>query len=184
MASKDCKHCQAINDPGKGFRIYEDSDVVAVLEGQPAGYGHVVVMPKEHYPIMEEVPDRLIGKIFSIANKISTAVFESLNAHGTNIVIQNGVAAGQTIAHFALHVIPRRENDGLNFNWQTKQLSEEELSTVELQVKEEAANIGIEKEAAKPIEVKEEKEEVTAEIEGEGGKKEESYLIKQLRRIP
>jgi hypothetical protein len=65
-----------------------------------------------------------------------------LGAHGTNIFITNGVSAGQTIAHFAINVIPRKEGDNINLQWKPKQLSEEEMSTVELKIKENTRNIG------------------------------------------
>ncbi len=169
-----CEICELIKNKKKV--ILEDNDVVAMLHPRPATAGHIIIVPKQHIPIIENCPDSTVGKIFNLANKISTIVFESLQAHGTNMLVQNGVAAGQSSAHFMLHVIPRRENDGLNFQWQPKKSSDDELSTAELQLKEHTGKIGIEKEDKKPIEVK--KEEIE-EISGE-----ENYLIKQLERIP
>lgn len=175
--NKECKYCQRIAE-GKGI-IYSDSKAVAMLNDSPSVYGHILVMPKEHYPIIEQVPDFIIDHIFRIANKISVAVFEALRVQGTNMVVNNGVAAGQDAAHFMVHVLPRREGDGLSMQWVPKQLSEEEMSTVELQLKEQTKTIGsFQKEQEAPIELKKEKERIKV-VEGE-----ENYLVKRFSKIP
>jgi diadenosine tetraphosphate (Ap4A) HIT family hydrolase len=126
------------------------------------------------------MPDYEVGEMFGKVNKISTAVFESMGAQGTNIMLQNGVAAGQNFSHLMVHVIPRREGDSINLMWPPKQLSEEEMSTVELKLKEGAKDIGeFKKKAPKPIEMDKEAEQIK-QPEGD----EENYLIKQLERIP
>ncbi len=158
--------------------LYEDDKVIAFLD--PSYLGKIMLMPKEHYPIIENVPDFVVGHLFEVANKLSKALFEGLNATGTNIIVNNGVSAGQTIPHFCISIVPRRENDGINLQWQPKQLSDDEMSTVELQLKEEAKNIGsFEGEKKEPVNM-DEKTEKIEEKEGD----EENYLIKQLRRIP
>ena len=136
-----------------------------------------MVVPKEHFTILEQVPDFITGHLFSIANRISTAIFERMRVQGTNIIAENGIAAGQKIAHFAINVIPRSDNDGLGFNWEPVQTSEDELSTVELQLKEESKDIGdFEKEKKEPIKADVSKEVIQSS--------EEDYKLRQLRRMP
>jgi len=174
--NKDCKYCQKVFS---GEKLYEDDKAVVMFSDNPSSEGHLLVMPKAHYPIIEQVPDFLVEHIFKIANKVSIAAFEALHVQGTNMLVNNGVAAGQGSAHFMVHMIPRREGDGIDLQWQPKQLSEEEMSTVELQLKEETKSIGsFQQEKGTPIEVKEEKEEIETK-EGE-----ESYLVRKTRRIP
>ena len=173
-----CEICDQIKK--KKELLFEDEKVAAFLAPKPSSIGHIQIAPKNHYPIIEQVPDFEIGHMFFIANKLSVAVFETLGMQGTNILVQNGLAAGQKHAHFMVNVIPRRQDDGLNFDWKPKQLGEEEMSTVELKLKEAAKNIGeFEKEKAKPIELDQEAEKITSSLDDE-----ENYLIKQLRRIP
>jgi len=169
MNKEDCVYCQLalIKSPRT---IYEDDLVKAVLVEKPTTPGHTLIIPKNHFTILEQLPDAELSRIFTISNKISTAIFESLNMHGTNLIVKNGVASGQEHAHFSAHVVPRVENDGLNFEWKTKQLGEEEMSTVELMLKS-----GQEEKVEKPIEIKPKEE-----LKDDG----ENYLIKQLRRIP
>jgi len=170
-----CQFCKLIEN--KENMIYEDDKAIAFLDS--SFLGKIVLMPKEHYPIIENVPDHIVGDLFVIANQLSKALFECINCTGTNIIVDNGVTAGQTVAHFCINIVPRRENDGINLQWQPKQLSDDEMSTIELQLKEEAKNIGeFEKEKGEPIEMDEKPEKIKE------GEEEENYQIKQLRRIP
>ena len=172
-----CIVCSIIENKLPSKKIYEDELVMAVLDVNGANHGHCFVMPKNHYPIIEQVPDAEIGKLFQVSNRISVAIFEALGAQGTNLFIANGIPAGQTVAHMIVNVVPRKENDGINLQWQPRQLSEEEMSTVELKLKEQAKNVGhFEKEkntpkisAPKPVILSDEEEE---------------YFSKQMRRLP
>ncbi len=169
-----CELCDIIKS--KTNVLFEDEKVVVALAPKPATIGHILVMPKEHFPILEQVPDFVASELFVKANKVSIGLFETLKIEGTNMIIQNGTGAGQNFSHCSIQVIPRVTNDGMNLLWKPKQLSEEEMATVELKVKDETKLIGeFEKEKPKPKEVKE-----TPKLS-----KEEDYLIKHLKkRLP
>ncbi|MBI3035406.1 HIT domain-containing protein [Candidatus Woesearchaeota archaeon] len=177
MATKAaCLVCQIVENKIPSKKVYEDEFVLAVLDVNGAVPGHCFVMPKNHYSIIEQVPDIEIGRLFQASNKISSAIFESLGVQGTNIFVANGVPAGQTVAHFTINVIPRKDNDGINLQWQPKQLSEEEMSTVELKLKEQTKNIGhFEKEEKKPRAYAAKPKIISEE--------EEEYFTKQMRRL-
>jgi len=169
----DCQFCKQIES--KENMIYEDEKIAAFLDTSLPG--KIMLMPKEHYAIIENVPDYIVAELFVVANQLSKALFESLSVTGTNIIVNNGIAAGQTIAHFCISIIPRKDNDGINLQWQPKQLSDDEMSTVELQLKEETKNIGsFEGEKKEPVDIDKKPKKIE---EGE-----ENYQIKQLRRIP
>src|SRR3989338_1833366 len=178
MATREsCLVCQIVGNQIPSKKVYEDELVMAVLDVNGANPGHCFIMPKKHYPIIEQVPDIEIGRLFQVSNKVSSAIFESLGAQGKNIFVVNGIPAGQTVAHFTINVIPRKDNDGINLQWQPKQLSEEEMSTVELKLKEQTKNIGyFEKEEKKPR-VHAPKQKVISE-------EEEEYFTRQMRRLP
>src|SRR3989338_11408811 len=142
---ENCIVCQIVGNKIPSKKIYEDEFVMAVLDVNGSNPGHCFVMPKNHYPILEQVPDAEIGSLFNISNRISSAIFESFGAQGTNIFVANGIPAGQTVAHFIINVIHRKENDGINLQWKPKQLTEEEMSTVELKLREQLKSIGIRK---------------------------------------
>lgn len=168
----DCVFCQLIQK--KVNALFEDDKILAMISPEPAVAGHVLVLPKAHAPILEAVPDFVVGDMFKVANKIGIAVFEALGAHGTNLLVQNGPPSGQRHNHAMLHVIPRFENDNLPIGWAPKPAPEEELSSLESKIKDETRNVGLfEHEKPKPIEVERPKEVAK-----------EDYRMKQLRRIP
>ncbi len=169
-----CDICEIFKHKDVFKVVYEDELCMAILHESPANYGHTMVMPKEHFTIVELVPDKILEHLFTIANMISTALFETLNLQGTNIVINNGVDAGQKDPHLVINIIPRTENDGINFEWKAEPANEDDLKTAELKLKEFTNKIGVEEKEKEPMEVKEHIEEVD----------DEDYMFKQLRKIP
>lgn len=165
-----CKGCEQ-----QGEKMYEDDKVVVVLSPNPANFGHTLVIPKEHYTILEQMPDYIVAHLGVVVNKISRVLFESMNIQGTNVFIQNGISAGQSIPHLIVHIIPRTENDGINLDWQPRQLGEEEMSTIELLLNEQAGAIDFEREKPKPVDMDKELEQL---------EEAENYMIKQLDRMP
>ena len=136
-SKQGCIVCQIVNNQVPSKKIYEDELVMAVMDINGANPGHCFVMPKNHCPIFEQLPDHEIERLFNVSNKISMSIFESLGVQGTNLFVANGLPAGQMVAHFIINVIPRRENDGINLQWQPKMISEEETSLVELKLKDQ-----------------------------------------------
>lgn len=174
----ECPFCALISKGSENI-VYEDDKIIAMLDPNAAVLGQISIMPKEHFPIIEQVPDEIIDHLFQIANVISVSLFEQLNAQGTNIIIKNGTAAGQEWSHFMATIIPRKQDDGLNFEWKQKQLSEEEMSTIEMTLKDVIAGAGKETKEEKEAEKKDDEKEIK-KIKA----KEDNYLIKQLHRMP
>lgn len=173
----DCKICSMLGS-GKLKKIYEDEKIIGALCPEPVSEGHVWIIPKKHYSIIEQIPDFDVANLFSITNKISVSLFETFHVQGTNIFVQNGVAAGQKYSHFIINIIPRMPNDNLNLMWQSRQLTEEEMSTIELRIKDHVKTVGyFEKEKEKPLDL-DKKTETISDAD------EEDYLMRSLRRIP
>jgi len=124
---KQCIFCQIISGKVQSKKVYEDEHVVAVLDINPANPGHMLIMPKEHYSIMPQIPDEEIGHLFLTAKALSNASLRALEVQGSNILVANGVAAGQKAQHFMLHLIPRKEGDGVDFEVPQKTIPEQEL---------------------------------------------------------
>lgn len=171
-----CEYCEIIAGKGNAEILHQDDDLVVAVRDYVLSPGQITVFPKEHHTIMEMVPDRIIKKCSLVANKVSTAIFESLGAQGTNVIVRNGTGAGQSVPHFSLEIVPRQENDGLNFQWPPQQFSEDEMEITATHLKQEADQIvwGDKKEETK-AEVKELKEDP---------KNGENYLLKSLKRQP
>lgn len=129
-----CTICDLIKS--KQNILFEDEDIFAYLDPDKSAQGMVILTTKSHFPIFELVSDDLIEHLFVVANKISILIFEKLKAKGTNILINNGISAGQMHPHFTINIIPRFENDNMNFSWEPRKFTEEELYAVELKYKE------------------------------------------------
>lgn len=172
-----CKICNMLQGKEKSFKIFEDDKAVAFLTDEPFTIGHIILTSKDHFPIIEQVPDELVGHLLNIANKISVVLFEKMQLGGTNILINNGIAAGQEMNHIIVNIIPRTQNDGINLNWEPKKISEDEMGTLVLQIQEQTKDVGVEKTHMQEV-VEEEKTETIS------GDEEENYLIKQLKRLP
>ena len=173
----DCTLCALVEK--KDGVVFETDALVILLAPQPAIPGHLLVVPKKHVPIMEQVPSETLSALWTAASKATLGLFHAFQAGGTNVLVRNGPAAGQAFGHFSLEVLPRSAGDGLPLQWQPRQLGEEEMSTIELRVKEEAAKMS--EGAAEPAEEAAFAEEKAKEKEIKKG---EDYLIRQLQRLP
>jgi len=110
-----------------GHKIYEDDDFIVILDIFPATDGHALIIPKAHYTDAFELPDELSAKVLPLAKKIADAQREVLSPPGFNIVQCNGVAAGQTVFHYHLHVIPRYDSGKDIVTWNQRQEKTESL---------------------------------------------------------
>ena len=127
---KQCIFCQIIEGKVQSRKVYEDDSAIAILDVNPANPGHMLIMPKEHYSIMPQMPDEETGHIFAVAKALSNAALRSLEVQGSNIIVANGVAAGQRAQHFMIHLIPRKENDNLDFQMPQKTIDDSELKKI------------------------------------------------------
>lgn len=123
----DCIFCKLANGVFPTNSIYEDDTFNVILDVGPATKGHALILPKEHYDNLYELPDETAGKAMILARKLGTEMVKRLNADGLNVVQNNGETAGQTVMHYHLHLIPRYKNDGQHILWQPSEPSKEEL---------------------------------------------------------
>ena len=113
----DCIFCKIIAGEIPSFEIYRDDDTFAFMDINPANEGHVLVIPKEHSANLHEVSDQAIAATVISAKKVAAAVDKTLNPDGLNLLQCNGPAAAQSVMHFHMHVLPRRDGDELRLNW-------------------------------------------------------------------
>ncbi|MBP5453640.1 MAG: HIT family protein [Lachnospiraceae bacterium] len=122
----DCIFCQLANGVFPTNSIYEDDCVKVILDAGPATKGHALVIPKEHYRDIFDIEDTTLANAMKVAKKVAARMQDVLNCDGVNIVQNNKEAAGQTVPHFHIHVIPRYKNDGQNILWDPKEPDENE----------------------------------------------------------
>ena len=127
---KQCIFCQIVAGKIQSKKIYEDDKTLAILDINPANPGHILLLTKDHYSIMPQIPDDEVAYIFTVAKSLSNSLLRSLDAQGTNIIVANGIVAGQRAQHFMTHIIPRKEKDGVSFVLPQKTIDQNELEAV------------------------------------------------------
>ena len=122
----DCIFCKIAAGEIPSATLYEDEDFRVILDLGPAARGHALILPKAHYADLCEIPEELAAKAMILAKKIVSAGRKALRCDGYNIVQNNGEAAGQTVFHFHIHVIPRYTGDNAGVTWTPGTLTEED----------------------------------------------------------
>ncbi len=107
---EDCVFCQIASGKRSAEVIFQDETVIAFMDHRPIGKGHILVVPKEHYADVYEIPDDILCRVSVVAKEVSIAIKKTFNPVGINLVQNNGTDAGQTVFHFHIHVIPRYDS--------------------------------------------------------------------------
>ncbi len=131
----DCIFCKIAGGIIPANALYEDDDFKVIFDLGPASKGHVLILPKEHFDNVFEMTDEYAAKVFVLAKKVATAIKKTFNCDGVNILQNNGVAAGQTVFHFHMHIIPRYEGDGVTVGWNPGSISPEQIAEYVEQVR-------------------------------------------------
>jgi histidine triad (HIT) family protein len=116
--------------------VYEDEKVMAFLDIKPLNEGHTLVIPKEHYENIFDIPRELIEYVHGVTKRIALAVEETTKADGISIIQQNGEAAGQEIFHLHVHVIPRYEGQKLPSFSELAEANREQLSQTAAKIRQ------------------------------------------------
>lgn len=134
-ASQDCIFCKIISGDIPSFKLYEDDGTYAFMDINPANDGHALVIPKEHATDVHAISAEAISRTVVTAKKIAAAVEKTLSPSGINLVQCNGEAAGQSVFHFHMHVLPRRKGDDLKMNWGLKPGDMDEIGKLAEKIK-------------------------------------------------
>jgi len=109
-----CTFCDLIRGAAEVSVCHEDSDSIAFMDIQPVNNGHVLVVPRQHYESLLDVPEEIGLHLFRVTMRLANAVRHVTGCDDLNIVVNSGAAAGQDEPHYHVHIIPRRENDGFD----------------------------------------------------------------------
>lgn len=130
MRDDSCIFCKLANGDIPTKTVYEDENFRVILDLSPATKGHALILPKNHYKNLYELPEETAADVMKLAKKMAVMMTEKLHADGFNLVQNNNEVAGQTVFHFHLHLIPRYNGDGQNINWVPGNPSAEELAEI------------------------------------------------------
>lgn len=183
-----CDYCEIIEQPNHTEVLYEDKDLFIIVKDMVITPGQITIVPKAHHPIVEMLPHPIMEKCALLANKVSMALFDIMGG-GTNILIQNGLAGGQKVPHFAIEIIPRKENDNLPLQWPPKQLGEADLEATYSLYQEELHREKKQPDQTSPPATNAKPSEPSEQQDKKSESKKEkvkpdSYLLKSVNRLP
>ena len=134
MRKDNCIFCKIANGEIPSKTLYEDDRFRVILDLGPATKGHALILPKDHYADIFELPEQSAGDVMRVAKKMVLKMKEKLGCEGFNLVQNNGDLAGQTVFHFHMHLIPRYRADGQTIAWKPQEVSDEELEEIKNQI--------------------------------------------------
>lgn len=134
MKDGNCIFCKIANGEIPSKTLFEDEEFRVILDLGPAARGHALILPKNHYANLYELPEDTASHVMLLAKKMAARMTEKLDCDGFNLVQNNGEAAGQTVFHFHMHLIPRYEDDNQKIGWNPGEPSQEELEEIRVQI--------------------------------------------------
>ena len=126
MIKDDCIFCKLANGVFPTNKVYEDEDFRVILDNSPAAKGHSLIIPKQHFENIYSTDDAYLAKLLPVAKKVANALKKTFNCDGVNIVQNNEPAAGQTVFHLHVHVIPRYNDDKVGITWPQHEVDQDE----------------------------------------------------------
>ena len=126
MKDENCIFCKIGSGDIPSYKLYEDEDFKVFLDLSPTSYGHALIIPKEHYKNLFELDDTIASKALVLAKKVGAAMMNTLHCDGLNVLQNNGEAAGQTMFHFHIHLIPRYKEDDTKIIFAENSLTEDD----------------------------------------------------------
>ena len=130
MKKDDCIFCKIAAGEIPSRKIYEDSDLIAIMDLNPTSKGHSLIIPKEHCTNIYDIDEDIAAKVMKTAKKLATKMTVALNCDGFNLLQNNGETAGQTMFHFHMHLIPRKAGDQAVPEWEHLSLSDDEMKEI------------------------------------------------------
>lgn len=124
-----CIFCMIANKDIPSHIIYENKQIISFLDINPIAKGHCLVIPKNHYTDVFNIPENELTKIIAASKHISELIRKNLGATGVNLLNASGEDSQQSVFHFHMHIIPRYKDDGLD-TWPKSNYKEKDLEEV------------------------------------------------------
>ena len=135
-ADPNCIFCKIVAGEIPCFKLFEDAETLAFMDINPVHDGHALVIPKAHSANVFEITPEDFAAAARTATKMAKAINAAVKPDGINLMQANGEGAGQSVGHFHLHIVPRRNDDGLLFNWDPKPRDRGHIAVVAARIRE------------------------------------------------
>lgn len=126
----NCIFCKIIQGLIPSAKIYEDPEFLAFLDIRPANHGHVLVIPKVHAERLTDLPEAILSRELVLAARIAPAILAATGMTDFNLFNTNGAASGQEVFHHHLHIIPRKDDDGMRLSIDPQSYGEGQMAEV------------------------------------------------------
>ncbi len=137
MHDPSCIFCKILRGDIPSSRVLETPHAVAFLDIRPVNPGHILLVPRHHHADLTELPEDVAAEAARLLPGLCRAVKAATGADGFNVVVNNGAAAGQTVAHGHWHIIPRRSDDSVNWPWPHTEYLGDELAQMQFRIRRE-----------------------------------------------
>ena len=132
----DCIFCRIVDGEIPSYKVYEDEDFLAFLDIRPVNKGHCLVIPKQHFVRVTDMPDQLLARELPLVKMIAQALVQATGISDFDLLNTNGAQAGQVVFHHHMHIIPRKTGDGLTFKIDPVEYAEGEPQELAEKVRE------------------------------------------------
>ena len=136
MKDNDCIFCKIASGEVSCSKILEDDSAIAFLDIGPLAKGHTLLIPKDHYVTVDEMPPEVAAAVLKHLPNLVKAVKLATNCEGLNVLQNNGRVAHQVIPHVHFHIIPRRAGDEFHFNWPAGSYKEGQIEQLAQKIRE------------------------------------------------
>ena len=132
MKDDNCIFCKLANGDIPTNMLYQDDDFAVIMDASPCAKGHALILPRNHFANIYEIDDETVMGVAKLAKKMAAHMKEVLGCDGMNILQNNGEAAGQTVFHYHVHLVPRNKGDEDSIHMSWEHLSFDEKETEEI----------------------------------------------------
>ena len=115
-ATQSCIFCRIVAGTARSHPVWDDGETLAFMDLSPLATGHVLVIPKPHWENLFETPAPALGAVMDTAKRVSHAIRAAIAPPGLGVYQVNGRAAGQTVFHYHVHLIPRYDGVSLELH--------------------------------------------------------------------
>jgi histidine triad (HIT) family protein len=119
----NCIFCRIIQKDIPNAIIYENDKFLAFMDKYPINHGHTLIVPKQHYGNILEMPAELVGEMYSLIPRLANAITSVIESDGFNINQNNGKSANQIVPHVHVHIVPRYSAEKVKGQWPTRKIA-------------------------------------------------------------
>lgn len=136
-----CVFCRIVAGEIPALRVAESNLAIAFMDIGPIAEGHTLVIPRDHYETIMDMPPEGVVDVYRLAARVARAIKATLGCEGLNVLQNNGACAGQVVGHVHVHVIPRDTGDGIAWPWPSVEADPDRLALLAERIKSSMGDV-------------------------------------------